>query len=364
MTLHSYFGRKFLYYFVCVFFIFFLFCTTAELANQLRWHSSLTDFKTLLYLALLRTPETIYAIMPLIMIFSAIWLFLALARSSELVVARGAGRSGISFLYGPICVAIFLGGFLLTVFNPIVAVTSGRYIDASESIKSEGSSVFSIGSEGLWLRQGDPNGYTVIRASNANATGTTLYNVSFFTYSLDGSPAQRIEAQSATLKIGEWELINLKTWSLSKEFNPEANVISLLRDSVPTDLTLEQIRDRFEKPSSVPIWSLPTTISQLETAGFSAKRHQVWLQAEISRPFFLLAMLVLGAAFSMRHTRLGGTGIAILIAVILGFGLFYLRNVAQILGENSQLPTFIAVWTPPAATMLLGISIMLHMEDG
>ena len=52
-------------------------------------------------LALFNTPASIYQILPLIMILSAITLFLGLAKSSELVVMRSAGRSGLRFLMAP-----------------------------------------------------------------------------------------------------------------------------------------------------------------------------------------------------------------------------------------------------------------------
>ena len=50
--------------------------------------------------------------MPLIMIFASIWLFLALARSSELVVARASGHSGLTFLLGPVG-SVLLSGLIL-----------------------------------------------------------------------------------------------------------------------------------------------------------------------------------------------------------------------------------------------------------
>jgi lipopolysaccharide export system permease protein len=364
MTLHLYFARKFTVYFTNVFCILFLFCITADLANQLRWFGDLTDFKTVVYLSFLSTPETVYTIMPLIMIFSSIWLFLNLAQSSELVVARASGRSGIAFLTGPIIVSILITSFVLAIFNPIVAITSERYLDQSNDLKNGGTSVISIGSDGLWLRQGDDDGYTVIRATSANAIGSIFFNVSFFTYFPDGTPIRRIEAKTAQLGAGEWRLYTVKEWPLTKRINPEANSKTYRTMIVPTDLTQNQVKDRFEKPSSVPVWSLPSTIEQLKSAGFSARRHEVWLQAEIARPLFLIAMVLLGAAFSMRHARFGGTGSAVLTAVICGFGLFYVRNFAQVLGESGQLPILIAVWTPPVASVLLGLSIILHLEDG
>ena len=66
----------------------------------------------------------------------------------------------------------------------------------------------------------------------------------------------------------------------------------------------------------------------------------------------------------MRHTRFGGTGVAVLCAVLLGFGLYFIRSFAQILGENGQIPILLAAWAPPVASVLLALGLLLHAEDG
>jgi lipopolysaccharide export system permease protein len=66
----------------------------------------------------------------------------------------------------------------------------------------------------------------------------------------------------------------------------------------------------------------------------------------------------------MRHTRISNTGVSVLTAVMLGFTLHYIRNFAQILGENGQIPILLAAWAPPLASLLLAFGILLHMEDG
>ena len=146
--------------------------------------------------------------------------------------------------------------------------------------------------------------------------------------------------------------------------NPETNAAVHDELRLPSTLTQERIRDSFGKPSAVSIWDLPEFIAQLENAGFSARRHAVWLQMELARPVFLVSMVLLGAAFTMRHARFGGTGLAVLTALLLGFGLYYLRNFAQILGENGQVPAILAAWAPPVAAVLIGLGLILHMEDG
>ena len=53
-----------------------------------------------------------------------------------------------------------------------------------------------------------------------------------------------------------------------------------------------------------------------------------------------------------------------LAVVLLGFGLYFIRSFAQILGENGQIPVAFAAWAPPAAAIFLALGLLLHAEDG
>jgi len=48
----------------------------------------------------------------------------------------------------------------------------------------------------------------------------------------------------------------------------------------------------------------------------------------------------------------------------LSFAIYFLRNFAQVLGENGQLPAILAAWAPPLAAIGLSLGILLHNEDG
>lgn len=363
MTLHYYFSSRFLKSFSAVFAVFFVFMLLIDLVNQMRWLDDSVSFRNVLLLATLNTPKSIYQILPLIMIISAVLLFVNLNKSSEFIIARGAGQSSLTTLAGPILIAGLLGLIIIGLFNPIVASTSKYYIDLREEFDSGGRSVFSIGREGLWLRQGDSAGQTVIHAERTNFDGTKLYGVSLLNYTKDGGLNKRIEAKTASLQIGKWELEEAKTWLLLPGSNPEETAQFSKKLELPSTLTQDQIRDRFGKPGSVSLWKLPETVAQLKAAGFSARRHQLWFQSELARPLFLMALTMVAAAFTMRPARLGGTGLSILSAILLGFGLHFIRNFVQILGENGQLPIFLSAWSPPIAALALAFGLMLQMED-
>ena len=364
MILHRYFARRFLMTFLGIAAIFFLIMLFIDLVDQLRrFGDTEATFVDLLALSLLNIPQGIYAILPLIMILASITLFLSLSRSSEMVVTRAAGRSALHALLAPLTVALMIGLFALAILNPIVAGTSKEYEARDDALRDDGS-VLAIGSSGLWLRQGNAEGQTVIRAQSANLDGTQLTDVTFLTFTPDGGPSQRINAASAELIAGAWVLRDAKSWALQDATTPEAGALTQAELSVPSTLTPDQIRNSFGTPSSIPIWELPAFIERLRTAGFSAQRHLVWFHTELATPVFLVSMVLIGASFTLRHQRGARTGLMVMFAIILAFVIYFIRNFAQVLGENGQLPVLLAAWAPPLAAIGISMGFLLHNEDG
>ncbi len=367
MILDRYFAKRFLISFLMIGAVFLTLIMLIDLIEQLRRFEGVdVSFGQLFRLMLLNAPAAVNEILPLLMILSTIVLFIGLARSSELVVTRAAGRSGIRALAAPVLVAVIIGGLAVSTLNPIVAATSNRYQQLSDTYRTGGPSALSLSGEGLWLRQGALQGQSVIHATGygGDEEMLVLYDVTILAYAKDGSPVRRIRAESATLTEEEWILGDVKLWPLAAGLNPESNAVTYDTLRIPTTLTEDRIRDSIGKPTGISVYDLPQTIRELKRAGFSTKRQEVWLQSELARPLFLVAMVLVGAAFTMRHTRFGGTGIAVLASVLLGFGLYFIRNFAQILGENGQIPVLLAAWAPPIASILLTLGLLLHAEDG
>jgi len=365
MILHRYIARRFVLSFLGVLGVFLLMLALFDLVEQIRrFGSTEATFGAIVRLTLLRVPESLYQILPLIVILATLALFLALARSSELVVTRASGRSALRSLVAPCIVAGLIGAVGIALVNPLVAATSKRYEQVAARYLGGDPSTLSISREGLWLRQGGDAGQTVIRASRANLDGTQLFDVTFLGFSTEATARYRIEAAQAELIPGAWAITDAKEWRFDVEGNIERAAVEMAETSLPSNLTRSQILDSFGTPSAIPIWDLPEFIAQLERAGFSARAHRMFLHMELSLPLLLIAMVLVGAGFTMRHTRSGRTGIMVLMALGLGFALFFIRNFAQVLGENGQIPILLAAWAPPIAALLLPLGLLLHLEDG
>ncbi|WP_295532358.1 LPS export ABC transporter permease LptG [uncultured Thioclava sp.] len=372
MTLALYLARRFSRAFLIVGASFWGILFLIDIVEQVRRFSDAQmGLGRLALISALHTPATMYNILPLIVMLSAVALFIGLARSSELVVIRASGRSALRMLAAPLIVAMLLGVAALFIGNPLVSATTKRYESMVEHYQAKEGEAVSIGREGVWMRQsaglsndGKALAQAVIHATRANANATTLFNVTFLIFEAPRGPVRRIDAAKAVLEPGHWLLEDVKDWPLGSSTNPERDATRQASLTLPSDLTVERIRDSFGKPSAVPIWQLPSFIAALENAGFSARRHQVWFQMELALPLMLVGMVLIAASFTMDHIRFGGTGAKVLMALAAGLGLFFLRNIAQVLGDNGQIPVTLAAWAPPVIGLMLPLALVLHREDG
>lgn len=373
MMLSAYVARRFARWLIMISLIFMAILFLIEMVEQVRRFADegvgLTGAAAL---AALNITGSFYSILPLITVLAGIALFLGLSRTSELIAIRASGRSGLRIIAAPALTAAIFGGLAVAILNPMVAATGKQYQVMVAQIEAHGGDIVSLGDAEVWLRQGlrvpgpedsSEMGQVVIRATRASHDATTLYDATFMLFTPEQGPIGRIDARQATLKDGNWLLTDTKEWPLTAP-NPEIAARNVASREIPTELSAERIRDGFGSPDTVTFWELPGYIDLLERAGFSAQRHKVWLQMELARPLLMAAMVIIAAVFTMRHMRGRKMGALVLGAFAAGIALFFLRNLAQVLGDNGDIPPILAGWAPPLVAILFALGALLQLEDG
>jgi len=319
----------------------------------------------LIHLTLLQLPSSLTRMFPLVMLISSLTLFVGMARSSELVVSRASGVSALKMLFVPVVIAVLFGIVATTVFNPIVATATRQYDLLEDQITNSSRSVLSISEDGLWLRQAVGNRQSVIQARRSSPEGAILFDVEFHVFDASGTLAERVVATSAELSDQEWLLKDVRRWTVNAgDVDIIGPLVRLEQDKIQTDLTVEQILNSFAPPQTISFWDMPSFIKRLETSGFSATRHRQYFQSALATPSVFVAMVLIGAGFTMRHARFGKLGLMVLFTVLAGFALYSFNNVAASLGAAGSVPIILAAWAPSVAAVLLVLGLLLHLEDG
>jgi len=313
----------------------------------------------LLEMAALKLPHTAQEVMPFAVLFGTMLCFWRLTRSNELVIARAAGVSVWQFLTPAVLVALLTGIVAVTVFNPVASQMEATYEQLDSRYLKQSSENSTLSNSGLWLRQSEPSGgQVVIHGDKLVAPELLLGRVSLFFFNQQHQYVARVEAKKAQLQDGYWVIDNGKRWQTSDQFEPVPEM------RLATKFTTHRIEESLASPDTMSFWSLPDFIALLEQSGFSAQRHRLQFNILLARPFLFCAMVLVAATFSLRMQRRGGATLMIVGGVAAGFTLYFVSNIVFALGLSAKLPVLLAAWTPTGISLIFGVSMLLHLEDG
>ena len=167
-------------------------------------------------ISMYRVPQLTERIMPFSVLVGAMSCYLTLSRRLELVVARAAGVSAWQFVAPAMIAAFIFGTVATTVYNPIAAVLHERSKRLEADMLGENMSALQESTSGFWVRQKSADGAAIINASTSREQGAQLGGVSIYTFDSAGHFQQRIEAQSATLEPGYWQLQDARIYASGK----------------------------------------------------------------------------------------------------------------------------------------------------
>lgn len=334
--------------------------TLAEVADDLKETGA--SLKIIAQIVLYRLPELAEEVMPFIVLFSAMATLWRLNKSGELIVIRAAGISAWGILFPLAIGAILTGVFAFSMLNPLSAVLYSKNTDLMKTWKGgEYENTLNLSENGFWLRQFSPeDGHLLtIHAQSIDQKNFQLQGVLILEMDDTQTFTRRYDGQSGTLENGFWVLKNGVT------SRPGQAPDFFERIQIPTTLTLQKIQDSFAEPKALSFWQLQSYITLLQDAGFAANKHRLQFNRQIASPALFLSMVLLAAIFSMRHhNRQGGTAKMAVSGVLTGFLLFFLSNFVIALGQSGRIPVHVAAWTPALVSMMLGLTLLLHLEDG
>jgi lipopolysaccharide export system permease protein len=286
------------------------------------------------------------------------FVFSRLTRAHELVVVRAAGVSIWQFLFPALVITFLVGCISVAIFNPFASITSSRFEHLESRYLQGKSSLLAVSSGGLWLRQSDKNGQSIIHAQRVLPESFQLQDVIIFLFEDENRFAGRIDAVTATLDSGNWQLAN--AWITA----PDAPPTFKTNYRVKTKLTFEKIQESFASPETMSFWDLPDFIRVMENAGFSALRHRLHWYTLLALPFLLCAMVFIAATFSLRLMRHGGTTLIVGSGIFVGFLFYFLSDVVHAFGLSASLPVMLAAWSPVGISVFMGLAMLMHLEDG
>lgn len=311
-----------------------------------------------LKMILLRSPHFLEQILPFLIFGAALFIFWRMNRTNELLIFRAMGISLWRLILPISLTALMIGCIDLTVFNPLSSVMQKQYEKLEKRYLSKTKEDMKVTTTGLWLSEKMGSHQAIYRADKIHLKSLTLINPSIMLTSADNKFVERLDAKTAQIQGNN--LILKEGWETYKGTSPKLFV----EKTIKTTLNKNKIEQMKVSRAIFSFWDLPSYISLLEASGLHNLKYQMYWHSMLASAFWLGPMILLAAAFSCRPHRQGKTVILLLAGLVLGFILYFFKDVTFALGSSGRLPPLIAAWLPPFLTLMVGAVLVFNQEDG
>ncbi len=359
-TLLLYISRKFLLHLMVMTLFIASLCfisSFAELARRLIKNDQ-TSPLLISKVALFQTPGLVEIAFPFIFLVAALSCFFSLTRRHELIAARAGGVSAWILLSPVLIISLLAGVIIVALFNPASTYMNNAYKE-SITLYIHKTNLLTISDTGLWLRQNDGQRQSVIHARQTDKRGVNLSQVTIFLYEDKDRFVERIDAQSAELKKGYWNLH--KVWRVNTGDQPQF----METYQQATSLTPEQVYESFARPETISFWKLGRFIELTQASGLAVSTYLLHWHRLVALPALLATMaLVGGAAPFLFAARQRGEIRLVTFVIFFGFLIYSLNFLGQKLGANLDVPILFSVWAPIIITFCTGLTLLLQREEG
>ena len=281
-----------------------------------------------------RLLEYIPMFLPLAVFMGTLVAFYNLTKSSELVIISGTGMSPFQiarpFLFG----ALLIGIFATTVINPYSVNLSNRNLTGYQ---------LKLIDNAIWLRETSDNGFMTARAQNIGVNkrkNIKFQNIMILTQNNNFKLQERITSDLAVLSNNG---LDMQTAQITNA----DGITKTGSKHIDTKLTPETVLNRYLQPDQISFWELPGFIKKMNSVGVPTQGHLVQFWTLLFLPLNMLAMVMLGIAFSQtRQRRNYSFGIKFSLGILTCFALYFVVNLFNALGNTGALPPLIAIIAP------------------
>ncbi|MFV9876017.1 MAG: LptF/LptG family permease [Rickettsiales endosymbiont of Dermacentor nuttalli] len=313
----------------------------------------------ILKLALLKYPYLVQRTVPFVVLFASTFTFLHVARTSELIVIKATGMSIWQFLMPILSITLLIGILMTVVFSYISANLLTKYERLAQKYLHNMPQTLLVSKSAVWLREHNKNNNIIIYAKYyVRQEEMLLHDIKFFILSNQNLFEKRIDAASAKLLSGYWQLNDVKVM----QENHPAEYYNMLE--LPTKLVKKQLQDSFATPEMIPFIELPSFVNMLKKAGFSAIKYSLYYYRLLLQPIFMCTMVLIASSFALPLPRRQKVVSVIALGLIVGFIIYFVVDLVAVLGLSGKIPLILAVSSPIIISMLITVALVLHLEDG
>jgi lipopolysaccharide export system permease protein len=283
-------------------------------------------------------PVIISFVMPPAVLLATLMTYSTFSKFNEVTAMKANGISLYRIAF-PALIFAAIVSICLFYFSEMItptAIQKTEYIIKVDVQKQQSTGFFKQNE--IWYRSHN----AIYKFGMFDVTKDSIHAVTINYLNPDFTLAQRIDAESAEWKNGQWIFYDLMITHFDANNSPvlewdKQRVIAL--PEKPDDFKIIQ-----KDAEKMGYFDLRKYIKKIQTEGYDATRYIVDLYGKQAMPFVTLILVFIGISFSLRSQRGGGIMQSIGIGIFIGLSYFIVHAFSMSLGRSGILPALLAAW--------------------
>jgi lipopolysaccharide export system permease protein len=296
----------------------------------------------------LRLPEIVSELIPITAMLAGFVTFAGLARFRELTALLGVGVSKFALAAAIAPAAALIAMLQLAIEDQALPVAVGE-------LRAWGVADYASSDDdkATWIRQGAD----IVRIERFDRGEDRLEGVTIFRRDGAGNLLERIEAETAVYREGDWSLQEVRRSTPGEPAEIEARPLGW-----PQGMSLDLLLAAAAHPKETPLYRLLSISEQSDLGTQPGYRYKLWLHERLAGPVTTMVLIMLTVALAQPFES--RTGRSMLLAAWLGVGFvaWTFDGLVITFGEIGLLPPPLAAWAPPLVFAALAVWLMLHDE--
>ena len=293
-----------------------------------------------LMMSLLKTPEILYSLFPFVILVSAIFVFLQLSRTNEIIPIKTAGKSNLSIISLFSIITFIIGILLVVGVTPITSILTEKYLEVKSGYTKNNDYLAAITANGIWIKEKKEKSSSLIRARQLK--NNNLINVSLYQFDEKNNLIARIEAENANIKTKKWRLNNVIIYRTDDKNSVE----KIDRAIYQSAYDVQSIKNIYANINTVSFWKIKDVIELYKKRGYSTAEYEGLFQKSLAFPFFLLSMVFLAAVGIFSTGYKGNFFYYTTFSVFACVFVYYFNDFSKALGQTGKLPIVVSIWMP------------------
>lgn len=307
-------------------------------------------------LVLYKIPYLINEIAALISFISMLFFLRRISRHNELIILLCSGISIWRIIAIPAISSIFLGILMVGLINPIGVYGLQKYEQLEGKLTNKKLTNLSIIHSGILFAEEYKNSKRIVQARSIHLATKKLKDVTILFIDDDNNFLKRIDANTAILTDGAFNLLNSKSTTGD---NSEKHLELL----VPTSLSISAFTESSVSPEMVSVWNLPNSINKFLKSGLPIINYQIYYYKQLFKPLLMMATIFLASCFITLRHRDSHEAKMLAAGLVLGVLAYSVIEILlRVLAYSGTQPA-LAILLPIFLMILISNFVVLHLYE-